>query len=93
MRVSETTQRRDIENFQQKQNCSFAENIKVDVDRSQDAIKLNVLASSKNLYISCGKDSKSLYAKVNCAATEDVTTQKKAVLVANLAEYGTELGK
>lgn len=70
-----------------------ASNIKVDVDRSQDAVKLKVLASSKNLYISCGKDSKALYAKVNCAATEDLVTQKKAILVVNLAEYGTEIGK
>lgn len=53
---------------------------------------MNALASSKNLYISCGKGSKSLYAKVNCAATEDVATQKKAILVVNLAEYGTEIG-
>lgn len=53
---------------------------------------MNVLASSKNLYISCGKDSKALYAKVNCAATEDAVTQKKAILVVNLAEYGTEIG-
>lgn len=63
------------------------------MDRSQDAVKLNVLASSKNLYISCGKDSKALYAKVNCAASEDVATQKKSILVVNLAECGTEIGK
>lgn len=65
----------------------------MDVDRSQDAVKLNVLASSKNLYISCGKDSKALYAKVNCAATEDAATQKKAILVVNLGEFGTEIGR
>lgn len=52
-----------------------------------------MLASSKNLYISCGKDSKALYAKVNCAETEDAVTQKKAILVVNLAEYGTEIGR
>ncbi|XP_037028956.1 uncharacterized protein LOC119069157 [Bradysia coprophila] len=68
-----------------------AKNIKVDVDRSQDAVKLNALSSSKNLFISCGKDSKALYAKVNCPETEDVATQKKAILVLNLAEYGTEI--
>lgn len=51
-----------------------------------------MLGSSKNLYISCGKESKALYAKVNCAATEDAVTQKKAILVVNLAEYGTEIG-
>ncbi|KAJ6637857.1 Methenyltetrahydrofolate synthase domain-containing protein [Pseudolycoriella hygida] len=68
-----------------------ANNIKVDVDRSQDAIKLKILAASKNLYISCGTNSKGLYAKINCAATEEIATQRKAILVVNLGEYGTEI--
>lgn len=48
---------------------------------------------SKDLYISTGRDTGALYAKVNCKSDEDIEIKKKAILVQHLDEYGTEIGK
>ena len=69
------------------------ENIKVDIDRSQDSVKIEVLNASKDLYISTSQESDALYAKINCPADEDIKVKNKAILVNHLKEYGTEIGK
>lgn len=68
-----------------------AKSFKVDIDRSQDAVKLQVLAKTKDLYISTGRETEALYAKINCAADQDEDTKKKAILLKNLGEFGTEI--
>lgn len=72
--------------------CPIPESIKVDIDRSQDVVKLEVLNAGKDLYISTGRDTTALYAKINCTADQDIETKKKAILVQYLSEYGTEIG-
>lgn len=71
---------------------SFPENIKVNSDKAQDPVKVKVIEDSKNLYVATARDSKALYAKINCPADADDETKKKAIRNQHLAEYGTEIG-
>lgn len=75
-------------------NCLLCllENIKVNSDKAQDPVKIKVIEDSKNLYVATARDSKALYAKINCPADADDETKKKAIRNQYLSEYGTEIG-
>jgi len=71
-----------------------AKNIKVNMDRAQEPVKLEVLNSGKNLYVPPGRDAEipSLFTQVTCPADTDIKDQKKIVRLQGESDTRKEIG-
>lgn len=69
-----------------------AKNIKVNIDRSQDAVKVHVLSADKTLYLPPTKESSALFTKIiDCPADADEQTKRKIIKTSNLKENRQEI--
>lgn len=64
----------------------------MNIEKSQDPVKLQAIAAGKILYVPAAKESPALFAKINCPADADATLQKKVIRSQSLKEYATEIG-
>lgn len=74
--------------------CCFTENIKVNIDRGQEPVKLEAINGGKNLYVPPSKDASipSLFTKVVCPEGLDVKDQRKYVRLQGPPESKMEVG-
>jgi len=66
--------------------------IKVNIDRSQDAVKMHVLSAGKTLYLPPAKESSALCTKIiECPSDVDEDTKKKIIKTSSLKENRQEI--
>ncbi|XP_055902290.1 methenyltetrahydrofolate synthase domain-containing protein [Eupeodes corollae] len=68
-----------------------ANKIKVNIDRALDAVKLQVLAAGKELYLPGTRESNALYLKVECPAEATEEERKEIIHVQDIQKSRTEI--
>ena len=68
-----------------------AQKIKINLDRSQEPIKLLVLEAKKELYVAPARNSEAILARIEPPADADAETIKKVVFPSAVTEFGKEL--
>ncbi|CAD7084644.1 unnamed protein product [Hermetia illucens] len=68
------------------QEFKDAKNIKVNIDRAQDPVKMQAINCGKNLYLSSGRHSKAIYTKIDCAPDADEKQKSKVIKIQRLKE-------
>lgn len=67
--------------------------IKINLDRSQEPIKLLVINAKKELYVAPARNSEAILARIEPPADADEETIKKVVFPSAVTEFGKELRK
>lgn len=70
-----------------------ATKIKINLDRSQEPIKLLVIDAKKELYVAPARNSEAILALIEPPADADEETIKKVVFPSAVSEFGKELRK
>lgn len=67
--------------------------IKINLDRSQEPIKLLVINANKELYVAPARNSEAILARIEPPADADEETKKKVVFPSAVTEFGKELSE
>lgn len=70
-----------------------ATKIKINLDRSQEPIKLLVIDAQKELYVAPARNSDAILARIEPPTDADEETKKKVVLPSAVTDFGKELRK
>lgn len=63
----------------------------MNVDRSQEPVKYQVVSKKKILYVPAARDSSALFAKINVPEDADETVLKKVFRINTLTEFGSDI--
>lgn len=63
----------------------------MNVDRSQEPVKYQVVSNKKILYVPAARDSSALFSKINVPEDADETVLKKVIRINTLTEFGSDI--